>query len=307
MPIEDYLTELAELDADVKAVDLMGLSGLLPEEQDLFREGWEAITVERRREIVSKLVDLAEENVEMDFLPVFCHCLRDSDAAVRERAVSGLWESDDRSTITPLIERLSDDTDVSVRAAAAMVLGRAASLAGDGKLLPRDAQRVGEALLVTLHNSEEELDVRRRALESVAVFDLPEVREWVHWGYDSDDPKLRQSSVFAMGRTASGEWLSVIALELESPEPTMRYEAANACAEMGEEEMVPHLAPLLNDYDHQVQIAAIQALGAIGSDDAQKLLRLCARSSDDLVREAAETAFEAIEMEDDTVSFKSRI
>jgi HEAT repeat protein len=305
--MESHLIELAEPDAVVKTVGLMSLSGLLPEEQDLFREGWEAIVVERRREIVSKLVGLAEENVEMDFLPVFFHCLRDSDAAVRERAVSGLWESDDRSTITPLIELLSDDTDVSVRAAAAIVLGRAASLAGDGKLLPRDTQRISEALMATLHNSEEELDVRRRALESVAVFDLPEVREWVHWGYGSDDLKLRQSSVFAMGRTASREWLSVIAQELKSPEPAMRYEAANGCAEMGEEAMVPHLAPLLNDHDHQVQIAAIQALGAIGSDDAQKLLRLRTRSSDDLIRAAAEEALEAIEMEDDTVSFKSRI
>ena len=306
MTLENYLIELAEPDATVKAAGLLRLSGLLPEEQALLRQRWEAIGAERRREVVSKLVELGEENVELDFLPVFCHCLGDSDAVVRERAVSGLWESDDRSTITLLVERLAQDTDVSVRAAAGIALGRFATLAENGKLLSRDGQRVGDALLCALRNPQEDLEVRRRAMESVAAFGSPEVKEWVRWGYKSDDPKLRQSSVFAMGRSADSGWKSVILQELKSPDAAMRYEAANACRELGEEEVVPHLASLLTDQDLQVQLSAIQALGAIGGEHALKLLRHCARSSDDTVRQAAETVLEMMELEDDSLSFKSR-
>ncbi len=306
MTLEEYLMELAEADTTVKAAGLLRLSGLLPEEQAQLSQRWGAIGAERRREVVSKLLEMSEENVELDFLSVFCHCLSDSDAVVRERAVTGLWESDDRSTITLLIERLAEDTDVSVRAAAAMSIGRFATLAENGKLLSRDGQRVGDALLCALKDPQEELEVRRRALESVAAFGSPEVKEWVRWGYSSDDPKLRQSALFAMGRSADIGWKSVILQELKSADAAMRYEAANACRELGEEELAPHLASLLSDQDIQVQLSAIQALAVIGGDHAQKLLRHCARSSDDAVREAAEAALEMMAMEDDVLSFKSR-
>ena len=87
-----------------------------------------------------------------------------------------------------------------------------------------------------LHNDNELLEVRRRALESVAPFNSPDVNEFVHWAYDSDDLDLKCSSICAMGKTGEPEWLTVLFRELQNPNPPIRYEAANACGEMLEEE-----------------------------------------------------------------------
>lgn len=296
MSLEMYLSELASSRAHVKSAELIRLSSLTPEEQIEFREGWESLTVQKRRELITKMVELAEENVEMEFLPIFASCMVDEDPVVRERSISGLWESDDRAIITPLIERLSMDSEASVREAAALALGRFAELAQVGKLLSRDAISVRDALIQSLRNEAEGIDVRRRALEGVAPFGLPEVKKWVIWAYKSSDQALRQSAVFAMGKSADQIWIETIKQELESNQPAMRYEAANACREFGDEELVPYLGFRLNDQDQQVQIATIHALGSIGGEVARNLLRENINSDDQSIQDAVDLALELIEI-----------
>ena len=302
--LTEFLIGLADEAWAVKASELRRLSGLGADERPDLSRGWEAIGTERRREIISLLVELAEDTVEADFHALFCHCLEDPDPVVRERSVSGLWETDDRLVIPLFIARLKQDADDAVRAAAAMALGRFATLAECGKLLARDADRVYQALLGCLRNGEEPLEVRRRALEAAGAFNSEEVRGLISRAYESDDPAMRQSAVFAMGRSADSRWLPVIFHEMGSSDPAMRYEAANACREMGEEEAVPHLASLAQDPDHQVQLSAILAMGGIGGVEAQKALRRYARSHDDSIREAAEEALAAMDIEDDPLRFR---
>ena len=86
----------------------------------------------------------------------------------------------------------------------------------------------------------------------------------------------------------------------------MRYEAASACAELGEEKAVPYLVPLIRDDEHQVQLAAIRALGAIGGPLAERAIRQCLRSDDEALQEAAEEALHHLEIEHDPMSFKSQ-
>ena len=126
------------------------------------------------------------------------------------------------------------------------------------------------------------------------------------WGYRSEDSGLRQSALCAMGRSFDSLWLPLILREMRNGDPAMRYEAANACREIGDDEAVPHLATLVDDDDPQVQLSAIQALGSIGGAHAKKLLRLYARSSasDDNVREAAEVALEMTELEEMPIRFR---
>lgn len=301
----EYLQELSDPSRALKASDLLRLSGLEAEEQAGLQGSWASIGTERRREIVSRLVDMAEDNVELDFDAFFRHCLQDADPVVRERSLSGLWETDDRSVIPLFIACLEKDTDMSVRAAAATALGRFASIAESGKVSPRDSERIYQALMCCLRdNPEEPLEVRRRALEAAGAFNSGEVKELVRLGYQSSELSLRQSALFAMGRSADTSWLPVILQELKSPEPAMRYEAANASRELGEEAAVPHLAPLTQDEDLQVQLSAIQALGGIGGSRAGNVLKRCARSPDDAVREAAEEALQMIEMEEDPLDYR---
>ena len=291
MTLSPYIDELVDSGKELKGSDLTQLSGLVDDERDELRSRWVEIDPARRREMLTMLVELADDSCDLDFQAVYDTALADPDAAVRERAVSGLWESDDRRTIPKLTSRLSDDADERVRAAAALVLGHFAVLAVTGKLVERDAARVSGSLMEALGNEDEAVAVRRRALEAVAAFTTPEVAGWIRWAYESDEPEFRQSALHAMGRTSDPSWLPTIYREMGSGEPAMRYEAANAAREVGETESVPYLADLVDDPDVEVALAAVLALGLIGGARAKKLLREIADADEDeAVREAAAEA-----------------
>jgi len=305
MTLDRYLQELTEGEGHPKHALLVQLSGLDNEELNLFRRWWPSIPVERRRKLMSWLVSVAEDNVELDFSPIFRHCLTGEDPEVRERAVSGLWECDDRNLVGPLMGLLKEDPNEKVRASAASALGKFGSLAETGKLLPRDGERIKELLLSVLEKEEEAIDVRRRVLEAAAHFNTPRIREFIKWAYNSSDSRLCISAVYAMGKTCDPSWLPILAVATESQDPAMRYEAACACAELGEEEAVPYLVALIRDDDPQVQQATVRALSAIGGPLADRAIRRCLRSEDEAVQEAAQEALHQMEVEHDPTSFKS--
>ena len=306
MTLERYLQDLVQGEGTPSHAELVQLSGLNQAELGLFRDVWSEIPVERRRTLMDRMVSVGEDNVELDYYTIFKHCLVDDDPNVRARAVSGLWECDDRNLVTPLINLLKDDPDEQVRASAAVVLGKFGTLVQDGKLLLKDGERIKDVLLHVLDLQEESAEVRRRALEAAACFDTNRISELIRWAYSSEEPKLRVSALYAMGRTGNPVWLSNLIKETESSDPAMRYEAATACAEMGEEDAVPHLVPLLRDDDTQVQVAAVQALGVIGGPLAKRAIMRCLKSDDDALEEAAEAALEHMDTEEDPTGFKFR-
>jgi HEAT repeat protein len=298
MPLSDYLEELRGTDTQITAAGLGQLSGLTGENEREFQEGWGTIPMARRVEVIERLSELGEESAEMDFHAVFCHALSDEEPAVREHAVNGLWETDDRRTIPYLVDKLENDGVDEVRAAAASVLGHFASLADEGKLVPRDVDRVWTALLASLEDDDEPLLVRRRALEAIAPFRSDEIRSWIEWGFDHQESMLRQSALYAMGRSGDTAWLEIIIGELESDDPGMRFEAANAAREMGEDEPLPQLTELVEDIDSQVSLAALGAIARIGGAQATRILKGYAAGDDPTISEAAQEALEILNAED---------
>ena len=303
MSLENYLQELASPDAPVKHTGLLQLSALSKEEMVVFEEAWRSFSPDRKLQVLPKLIELSEDTAELDFIPVFHLCLNDSNDEIREKAVSGLWECDDRSLITPLISLLSSDPSENVRVAAAIALGKFCYLAVERKLLERDCGRLREALHCILTNPEEPLEVRRRSLEAIATFNTAEIQAFIREAYKSDEPGLKHSAVYAMGRSIDTVWLPTVIKELESSEEAMRFEAVNACGAMGEEETVPDLIPLLEDDDLQVQLAVVQALGAIGGSLAKRALLKCAKSGDDALEESARLAIELESFDGNSSSF----
>ena len=144
-------------------------------------------------------------------------------------------------------------------------------------------------------------------MEAVAVFNTTKVRELIRWAYSSTEPKLRVSAVYAMGMTCDTSWLPTVLGELDNKDAAMRYEAANACAELGEEEAVPYLIPVLQDDDLQVELSAIRALGAVGGRLARRALQKCLKASDEVIQEAVEAALSQLEGEEDPIGFKSQL
>jgi HEAT repeat protein len=305
--MEKFLESIVDPSVEVPTADFVEVSDLSPAELGTFAREWFKVPVERQRWVVSTMVELAEDNPELDFCAVFKMCLRDKDEIVLEKAMEGLWESEDRSVIPSLVQVLRSNRGMEVRAAAAVALGKFASLVQDGKLLQKDADTVRANLMAVLENPDEPLEVRRRSLEAVAPFNTEDIKRYVCWAYESDDLKLKASSIFAMGRTGETSWLPFLLRELQNKEPSLRYESANASAELGDEEVVPHLISLLQDDDYQVQMAGLNALGKIGGPLAKRALLRCIKEGDATLEEAARTALENVEFLEDPMAFSSEL
>ena len=307
MPLEQFLESLTGDSTDLSQSDFIEVSNLMPEELGQFVRTWFTIPVERKRWTISTMVELTEDNPELDFSAVFKLCLKEQDEEVLENAMEGLWEHEDRSVINGLINVLHSSNSPRVRAAAAVALGKFPVLVQEGKILAKDGDAILNSLMKVLDDPDQPVEVVRRSLEAVAPFNTERIRDLVDKSYKSDDLQLKSSSIFAMGRTGDASWLPLLIKELQSPEPGIRYETAHACAELAEDEAVPHLIALLEDDDYQVQLAGISALGKIGGPLAKKVLVNCVKEGDAALEEAARVELENIDFMDDPLGFTSDI
>jgi HEAT repeat protein len=152
-----------------------------------------------------------------------------------------------------------------------------------------------QALRAVIATPGEPLEVRRRAVESIAYSSDPDIPDMIRTAYASPDELMRISAVFAMGRSADDQWIETVISELEAQSPAMRYEAARAAGELEARNAISPLAHLLDDPDREVQEMAIWALGQIGGDRARALLSKLAKSDDAVLAEAADDALEELE------------
>lgn len=305
MTLDNYFSELTDPEIVIKHSGLLQLSGLAGPEIIELLGLWSTIPTERRREIVDRMTELVEDNLDLDFASVFRACLRDKDDQVRAKAARGLEDSDDRTIIRPLIDLLLKDDSLEVRASAAVSLGKFAVMAQDGKVLKRDGERIRVALMEVIDRDDESLETRRRAIESVASFNSPQVEQIIKEAYDDGNPELKQSAIYAMGQSSDSAWMPIVIQETQSSDPAIRYEAATACGNLGEEDTVPHVIALLNDDDSLVQLASVRALGAIGGSLSKRALQQCLLMGDDAIEEAAKNALGEIEFDDDPMGFSA--
>ncbi len=292
---EELLLQISDTENRLSISSLYCLSGMDRDEMLLFQEAWRSMAVERRRQIINFLMEVAEASFEVNFGLVFRFCLGDEDEEVRAAAIEGLWEDHDPALLNPLISLLRDDPSISVRAGAAAALGRYVLLGELDKIKARPFALVREALLETIHSSFEDQTVRQRAIESIAYSSDEGVREIIEAAYYHEDQRMRTSAVFAMGRSADPYWSDLVINELQSSRPEMRYEAAMASGELELAAATPLLANLVNDPDREVLEAAIWALGQIGGNEARRILYDCYREGDEFLCEAVEEALEQLE------------
>ncbi|MDP2932142.1 MAG: HEAT repeat domain-containing protein [Chloroflexota bacterium] len=301
-PIEVVLADLKS-DAPLSNSRLVRLSNLGPAELKLLEEAWLMIESKRRRQIIYRLAEMAEDNIELDFDSVFKNSLKDPDAEVRSKAVDGLWENEDPSLVAPLIALLENDTSAEVQAAAARGLGKFAVLAENEKLRSCYKSKVSQMLLTVFNDVARSLEVRRRALEAVAPFSLPEVTRAIKLAYQGGSAKLKVSAIYAMGQNCDPAWLPALLKELTSPDAELRYEAVVACGDLGEEEATGAVIKLVDDPDTDVRLAAIHALGKIGGGEAKSRLENLLNNASELVQLAAQEALQQLQAWEDPTSF----
>ena len=293
--IEALLKHLADESQPLSVARLYALSNLERDDLAHIQTAWPDLPDDRRRAAMRHLADITETNFEVDFSPVFRLGLKDSDPAVREAAIDGLWEDEDPALITPLVKIMQNDAVENVRAAAASTLGHFVYLDELEDISHAQVLPALEALRKIIASPNDSLEVRRRAVEAIAYSSADDVPEIIRAAYASPDEPMRVSAVFAMGNSADDQWIETVIEELEAQSPAMRYEAARAAGELEARNAVSTLARLLDDPDREVQEMAVWALGQIGGDQARKLVTQLAKSDDEALAEAATEALEEME------------
>ncbi len=296
----DKLNQIAA-DKELLTSSLYIFSKMNQEALNDFKEVWPTIPTQRRRDIMQELVEISEVNFEVYFDPVFLLGLGDEDAEVRASAINGLWEAENPALIAPLIHLLRTDEAAIVRAAAATALGKFVYLGEIEEINQSQSTLAEEALLETIRQGGEELEVRRRAVESIAYSSRPGITEIIENAYYDDDETMQISAIFAMGRSADSQWRSRVITELENDNSEIRFEAARACGELEASEAVPRLVEMIEaDSDLQVQEMAIWALGRIGGPLAREALEACLESDVEPIALAAEEALDELNLFSDS-------
>ena len=105
-PIKEIIADIGNSDNPLLSSRLTELSNLSSEELELFERSWTAIEPERRRQTVYQLVELAENNLKLNFDCIFKYCLKDQHDEVRSKAIKGLWGNEEASLLDTLVNLL---------------------------------------------------------------------------------------------------------------------------------------------------------------------------------------------------------
>ena len=271
------------------------LSGPSRNESQSFATLWPTLTLERRREVIAKMVEQCEDRFDVDYGALFRTCLEDSDAEVRRSAIDGLWEDEGVDLVNILIRIMQTDPDTLVRATAASSLASFVYLAECDDLEPTRVACVRPALEQAINNPEEDPEVVRRAVEAISFINDDRVRDIIERTYAQRDERMRVSALFAMGRNADPYWADIVIEELGNASAIMRFEAVRASGELQLTRAVPLLIGLVKDTDAEVQNMAIWALGQVGGKEAEATLQQLSTSKNEALNDAAMEALGELE------------
>lgn len=276
-----------------------GLTGLSESEIEKVKPIWEALPLNIRQNFLETAVDMADKDYTLDYRNFGLIARHDSDPKARMSAIQLFMRDEDVEILSVLQNIAKEDEDVLVRATAISGLGMFVLL-GEYEEIPRDKTlSVQETLAGFWNDSTESLEVRRRALESLANSQHPLVPDAIQVAYDSDDKLLNISAIVAMGRTYDEKWHDIVLSELENEDAKMRYEAVRASGELSLAKAVPMLAQIMREDDREMKLMVVWALGEIASKQATRVL-------DDIASELLEDDDEELnEAVEDAISLSS--
>jgi HEAT repeat protein len=286
---------LAELRAgDLSHSRVARLSDLSREDGRILARSWQDFPEETREAIVRRIEELSEERIDVNFRRALRVALDDPSAAVRQLAVSALWEEDSTDLLERFEALLEQDASEDVRAQAAAALEPYVARAAQGELDEAEADRLRDVLLAAT-SPNEPLVVQRRALEALGPLGSdPQVRNLITEFYESDEQGLRCSALYAMGRSLQSEWMPDILAELENDEAELRYEAVRAAGALGSQDALHGLLAAARDEDAEVRHAAISAIGQIGGRGGARALERLADDADEADFELIESTIEEV-------------
>jgi hypothetical protein len=232
---------------------------------------WKDFPADVRRDLMGRMEEEARENFELDFLVVARIALNDADPEVRVHAIRTFWECGDAKLVDRFLKFMEQDSEATVRAAAASALGLFIERSEFEELPAEFGERIVGRLIAVVRGRDD-IDVRRRAVESLGYSSDPQVRAVLETAYAHAEERMQAGALTAMGRSADSDWGSIILDEIRSSSPVLRAEAARAAGSLGLRKAVHGLIDLLDDVDDGVRACAVDALGEIGGEPAREAL-----------------------------------
>lgn len=250
---------------------------------------------------VERLYEMARTGRASGFDELFYALMSHPQDAVRSNAVAAITGNGDSQLIGQLTLMLRTDMSDAVRARAAAALGAFAEAAESGRISARRTASVRDTLLAASDDATR--SVAGQAL--VAYAGMPggspteAIESWLE--LYGDDPEGLAFGCAAMGRSNQRHWLEDVRDALDHQSSIVRIAAALAFGELVDpDDSLDPLLALLDDESLEVQLAAVDALGMIGSNEARKLLGDAASESPEPdVKARAEAALRQLREDDD--------
>jgi len=132
--------------------------------------------------------------------------------------------------------------------------------------------QIEDALLISI-TGEDNIRVRRAALESIGYSSRPEVATLVESSFRREDPNWKISALIAMGRSADERWDEDVTRSLVSENDGVRKAAVQAAGELSLKSTQPLLLKMLGEEeDDEIVSAIIWSLSQIGGEDVRTYL-----------------------------------
>jgi HEAT repeat protein len=233
---------------------------------------WPQVKPGRKLTLLEALDALAETDTLVSFDDFARALLTDPEPEVRRRAIRLLDEYEDPKIVPSYLDMLKNDPDVSVRMEAANALNLFVDLGELEELSPSIYRQVEDALLASA-NSEDDVRVRRAALESLGYSSRPEVATLIESAFHREDPAWQASSLVAMGRSADERWNDAVTRSLVHVDDRIRKAAVQAAGELSLASARPILLKMLGEEENDTILSAvIWSLSQIGGEDVRTYL-----------------------------------
>lgn len=198
--------------------------------------------------IRQKAVSLMGKFGEERFADQLVLSLADESTAVRLAAINAIVRHKPQSGLEPLISSL-DDQDIWIRTAAAQALGEYRHPAAIDPLLR--------------HLMNDPAPVRIAVIEALGKSEDTKVKDVLFRCLSEPDPEIQRAAMLALARIPGNDVFEVLVKTLSHEDWRLRAAAAAALGVRGDREALPELHRALEDADTYVQQSAILALDKV--------------------------------------------
>jgi HEAT repeat protein len=233
---------------------------------------WPRVKTSRKLTLLEELDALAEVDTLVSFDDFARALLTDPDPEVRTRSIRLLDEYEDPKIVPSYLDMLKNDSDVNVRLEAANALNLFVDL-GELEEIPENIYHQVEDALLASAASEDNVRVRRTALESLGYSSRSEVTTLIESAFHRADPAWQTSALIAMGRSADERWDDEVTRSLVNENDRIRQAAVQAAGELSLQSARPILLRMLGEEeDADILSAVIWSLSQIGGEDVRTYL-----------------------------------